>query len=305
MDIFHANSLGRYSELSQFWEFQTIHASTLTTAHNMHRSDGLLRENVEHCPHATLIADVMRSTTELLNHMANLNLNPLPISSHDTTHDMTHNMTHNMTHDTQQDTRQDTQQDTRQETRQDKTHKLYEETHNTLNMTENSTQIDNQQDEQSNSKQVIWIIPGLLAEVASRWFQANFGIPGCFCPSRHYIKYPHPIQLDSANLKPQGGSCILMQESTPQSGETIGQLGNILPQTSRDFDPEAKPELKKPLDQSEISIRKNLRKICFSIRTNIMLRNFIKKWSGDSNSWSGTRFHWSGEKILVFRMTER
>ena len=37
---------------------------------------------------------------------------------------------------------------------------------------------------------------------------------------------------------------------------------------------------------------------CISIRTKIMLRIYIKKWSGDSNSWSGTRFHWSGEKMI-------
>ena len=79
---------------------------------------------------------------------------------------------------------------------------------------------------------------------------------------------------------------------------------HILPQSSREFDPEAHPELKKPPDPSEISIRRNFRKLRISIRTKIMLRSYIKKWSGDSNSWSGTRFHWSGEKILVFRMPE-
>ena len=54
----------------------------------------------------------------------------------------------------------------------------------------------------------------------------------------------------------------------------------------------------------EISIRRNFRKLCISIRTKIILISYIKKWSGDSNFWFGTRFHWSGEKMLVFRMTE-
>ena len=76
---------------------------------------------------------------------------------------------------------------------------------------------------------------------------------------------------------------------------------HILSQSSGNFDPEALPELKKPPDQSKISIQ---RKLCISIRTKMMLKSYIKKWSGDFNSWSGTRFHWSGEKILVFRMTE-
>ena len=59
-----------------------------------------------------------------------------------------------------------------------------------------------------------------------------------------------------------------------------------------------------PLDPYETSIRRNFRRLFISIRTKIMVRNHIKKWSGVSNSWSGTRFHWSGEKMSVFRMTE-
>ena len=47
-----------------------------------------------------------------------------------------------------------------------------------------------------------------------------------------------------------------------------------------------------------------LGKLCISIRTKIMVRKHMKKWSGVSNSWSGTRFHWSEEKMLVFWMTE-
>ena len=64
--------------------------------------------------------------------------------------------------------------------------------------------------------------------------------------------------------------------------DLISILFYILSQSSGDFDPEAHPELKKPPDQSEIWIRRNLRNICISIRTKTMLRSYIKKWSGDS-----------------------
>ena len=45
----------------------------------------------------------------------------------------------------------------------------------------------------------------------------------------------------------------------------------ILPQSSAYFDSEADPELKKPPDQSEISTRRSLGKICISSGQKIML----------------------------------
>ena len=64
---------------------------------------------------------------------------------------------------------------------------------------------------------------------------------------------------------------------------TIGQewllrylLFYILPQSSGDFDPEAHAELKKPPNRSEISTRRNFRKLCISMRTKVMVRNHIR-----------------------------
>ena len=52
---------------------------------------------------------------------------------------------------------------------------------------------------------------------------------------------------------------------------------NILPQSSGDLDPEAHPELKKPVKSSEISIWRSFRKPHILIRTKTISRNYTKK----------------------------
>ena len=54
---------------------------------------------------------------------------------------------------------------------------------------------------------------------------------------------------------------------------------NILPQSSRDFDPKAYPELKQLPDSSEVSIRRYFRKPRISIQTKIIIRNYMKEGS--------------------------
>ena len=56
-----------------------------------------------------------------------------------------------------------------------------------------------------------------------------------------------------------------------------GRIANLPLVTSYLGHPEADTELKKPPDQSEITIWRNFRKICISIRTKTMLRSYIKK----------------------------
>ena len=74
-------------------------------------------------------------------------------------------------------------------------------------------------------------------------------------------------------------------------------LFNILPQSSRDFDPEAHLELKIPPDRSEI-----LGNIVIDLGKNQIKNHEISR--NDPECWSGTKFRWSGEDFLVFRMTE-
>ena len=71
-------------------------------------------------------------------------------------------------------------------------------------------------------------------------------------------------------------------------------LEDILPRSSGDFVPEGDPELKKPHDPSETSIRRNFRKLCISIRND-----------PDTPTLDPERdFIDPEKKILVFRMTE-
>ena len=53
-------------------------------------------------------------------------------------------------------------------------------------------------------------------------------------------------------------------------------MADILPQSSGDFDPEAHPKLLKPLDPSEISIRRNSRKFVYRSDSEKIMLSCIK-----------------------------
>ena len=69
--------------------------------------------------------------------------------------------------------------------------------------------------------------------------------------------------------------CVV--DSLPKNSTTMIQqhIYDILPQSSRDFDPEAHPEIKIPPDGSEISIWRNFRKYCISNRSKIISQRLI------------------------------
>ena len=105
-----------------------------------------------------------------------------------------------------------------------------------------------------------------------------------------FILFKKILQVDEKMSDPifpnfattQGLNTILTQilklhpHYTPTSASV--ERNDILPLSSRDFDPEAHPELKKPPDPSEISIQMNFRKPRILIRKIILSRNSTKKF---------------------------
>ena len=80
--------------------------------------------------------------------------------------------------------------------------------------------------------------------------------------------------------------------------------GNVLPQSSGNFGPEAHPELKESPELSEISIRRNFRKPHVLIRKKVISRDFMNNDPKFPTLDPERHFIEPGKIICVLRMTE-